>query len=84
MRDVCAFLGEDFDPAMLRMESEPRYDAQRSASGTGSPLSAEYVGCHRDALDHWARRFVGVVAHSEMRAFGYADAPSSVPSDRRP
>ena len=80
MRDVCAFLGEDFDPAMLRMESEPRYDAQRSASQTGSPLSAEYVGCHRDALDHWARRFVGVVAHPEMRAFGYADAPSSVRS----
>jgi hypothetical protein len=84
MREVCAFLGEDFDPAMLRMESEPRYDAQRLASQTGTPLSTEYVGCHRAALDGWARRFVGVVAHPEMRAFGYAAVPSFVRPGHRP
>lgn len=74
VRKVCAFLGEDFDPAMLRMESEDRYDERRSRSGTTVPLTSEYVGCHRDALGGWALRFVNVVAGPQMRAFGYTDA----------
>jgi hypothetical protein len=75
MRDVCAFLAEDFEPAMMRMESEPRYEPERLASPTGTPLTDAYVGCHRDVLDRWERGFVGVVAGSEMRAFGYTGLP---------
>jgi hypothetical protein len=74
VRDVCTFLGEQFEPAMLRMEAEPRYDAVRATSPDGLPISAAYVGCHRGRLDGWARRFVGTVAGPEMRVFGYVDA----------
>jgi hypothetical protein len=73
MRDVCSFLGERYEPEMLRMEGEARYDAARAASPDGLPISAAYVGCHRDQLDGWARRFVGTVARPEMRVFGYVD-----------
>ena len=78
-----AFLDEDFEPAMLRMESERRYDAERLASPTGSPLTDEYVGCHRDVLDRWARSFVGVVARPQMRALGYADVAVAIPEEAR-
>jgi hypothetical protein len=84
MRDVCAFLGEDFEPAMLRMENEPRYDAQRLASRTGTPLTTAYIGLHREALNRWSRRFVGVVARPEMKAFGYAPAVPTGRSEHRP
>jgi hypothetical protein len=76
MREVCAFLGETFESNMFRMESESRYDAERQASGNASPLTSAFVGCHRDALDGWTRRFVAVAAHREMRALGYTVVPA--------
>jgi hypothetical protein len=80
MRDVCAFLGEPFEPRMLRMESEARYDDARAASPAGLPITAAYVGCHRERLDGWARRFVGTVARPEMRTFGYVEPALTVRS----
>jgi hypothetical protein len=84
MREVCEFLGEAYEPAMLSMRSERRYEAERRESGTGSPLTDVYVGCHRDVLARWERSFVGVVARSEMRALGYAEDPSSMQAGLRP
>jgi Sulfotransferase family len=81
MRGICAFLDEDFEPALLRMENEPRYDVQRLASETGTPITTAYVGLHRDALDAWSRRFVGVVASAEMKAFGYTRVASAARSE---
>jgi Sulfotransferase family len=78
MREVCEFVGEQYEPAMLSMQSEPRYEEERLASRTGSPLTDAYVGCHRDVLARWERGFVGVVARSEMRAFGYSEDQSSM------
>jgi hypothetical protein len=83
-REVCEFLGEEYEPSMLRLESEPRYELQRLASENGSPLSAEYVGCHRDALASWARSFVEIIARSEMRTFGYGKIGSpTMPGTKR-
>jgi hypothetical protein len=72
MRDVCAFLGEHFEAAMLRMDGERRYESMRRASGTNSPITDEFVGCHRDDMDRCSRSFIEIVAHREMRRFGYS------------
>jgi len=76
IRNLCTFLHEKFEPAMLRMENEPRYDEARRASSVGIPLTTAYIGCHRDVLDRRSSAFVRLVARPEMRRLGYLNLPS--------
>lgn len=74
VRNVCAFIGERFDPAMLRMDGVRRYDGERARTADGSPISAEHVGRY-----HLVRRrdlaFIQAVAGARMQELGYVGAP---------
>lgn len=82
MRDVCAFLGEEFDPAIVRMENVPRYRQQHVAAGDDSPISAAYVGRYRETINRCDLAFIQAVAARRMVAFDYApDTVRIMPSE---
>jgi hypothetical protein len=88
MRGLCGFLGENYEPQMLRMKSEPRYRDQRLACGARTPLTTTYIGRHREVLDRRSAAFVRAVARSQMHALGYtgmlsSDLSSDLPDDER-
>jgi hypothetical protein len=76
LRLVCAFLQEDFDPAML----DP---AARSASGTvveaaapwqdrvATPIGTSRVGRYADVLNRRDRCLIAPVLERELETFGY-------------
>jgi hypothetical protein len=74
MREVCSFLGEDYDPAMLRVEAARRYDHDR-ARGGGSPISTSYMGRYRGRVSAADLAFIQRVAGRLMDDFGYALEP---------
>lgn len=74
MQEVCAFLGEDFEPAMLRLEAARRYDHERASDG-GSPISTDYVGRFRGRISLADLFFIQSVAGRQMSDFGFALAP---------
>ncbi len=74
-RELCAFLGEAFDPGMLRMDGVERYRAERAASGNGSPISAAFVGRYRTAVARPDLAFIQAAAEAEMHRAGYALDP---------
>jgi len=83
MRRVCAFLGEEFVPAMLRMDGVRRYDAVRAASPDGSPISTAYVGRFRSSLSPADVAFIQSLAGERMRALGYAPEPTRMTPGER-
>ncbi len=74
VRDLCAFLGEAFDPAMLRLEGVRRYDGERAASG-GDAISAAYVGRYGRLLDRRDVAFIQAATGRHLAEFGYALDP---------
>jgi Sulfotransferase family len=77
MREVCAFLAEDYEPAMLELEAARRYDPER-ARKSGSPISAAYIGRHRGRVSPADLAFIQSVAGRPMDDFGYAVEPLSL------
>lgn len=71
MRGICAFLGEEFDPAMLRMGDTPRYQQQRVAAGDGNVISATHVGRYRQTISRCDLAFIQAVAARRMSSFDY-------------
>ncbi|XYI01394.1 sulfotransferase family protein [Sorangium sp. So ce1128] len=73
---ICAFLGETFEPAMLRY-FETR-EARRSASlsmswrNTDRPIISDNIGKHRDELSAEEVLLVEAVARVPMERLGYA------------
>jgi hypothetical protein len=76
MRGVCAFLGEEFEPAMLRMDGVKRYDTVRAASESGSAVSTAFVGQHRSAVGGDDVEFIQSIATRLMLAFNYPPEPT--------
>ena len=74
MREVCAFLAEDFEPEMLRVEATRRYDHEPTSDG-GSPVSTAYVGRFRGRISPTDLAFIQSVARRPMDDFGYAREP---------
>jgi Sulfotransferase family len=75
MREVCAFLGEEYEPAMLRIDGVRRYDALRAASESGSPVSTAFVGRYRGSLSRADVAFIQSIAGQRMIAFDYRPDP---------
>jgi Sulfotransferase family len=75
MRAVCGFLGETFDPAIVRMEGAHRYDALRAASPDGIPVSTAYVGGYRGTIAPADLAFIQRAAATPMASLGYAADP---------
>lgn len=74
MREVCAFLGEDYEPAMLRVDAARRYDHER-AGDDASPISTAYLGRYRGRVSPVDLAFIQSVANRPMDDFGYALEP---------
>jgi hypothetical protein len=75
LRALCDFIGEDFEPAMLRMPNARRYDPQRARSSTGDPISSEYVGQYRARLARHEIAYLQAIASREMRSLEYTLDP---------
>jgi Sulfotransferase family len=71
MREVCSFLGEDYEPEMLQLVATRRYDDERAQDG-GSPVSRAYVGHYRGRISPADVAFIQSVAGRPMDDFGYA------------
>lgn len=90
LRDVCAFLGEAFDPAMLTMSGAPERRARllsraRAVSGTTAvsgptPLSDEFIGAYREHLSTPDIAFLQLVLGRQMQRFGYTADPTLMPT----
>jgi len=77
LREVCAFLDEEYTPAMLTMEGAPRF-RDKLGSGSGSepsPLSPAFIGRFRQAIPKREIAFMQAYAGREMVAYGYALEP---------
>jgi len=75
MRRICAFVGEVFEPAMLRMQNVRRYDAERATSSDGTPISTAHVGRYRGRLGRRDLAFIQAVAGRQMLALDYRPDP---------
>jgi hypothetical protein len=74
LRDLCAFIGEDFDPAMLGMDGAPAVrDGGNSSYGrlADGAISTSSIGRFAQILTPRQIAFLQRATRSEMRAFGY-------------
>jgi len=76
LREVCDFVGERFEPAMLSMDGHAKHrrllagESERAA-GT-SLLSRDFIGGSRDRIPKAELAFLQLVAGRRMRTYGYA------------
>jgi O-antigen/teichoic acid export membrane protein len=83
LRDVCAFVGESFEPSMLEMAGAPSRRerllqqagrerlVQAAQSSPGALLSSDFVGRYRQALRPGQLAFIQLHAGRLMRSHGY-------------
>jgi hypothetical protein len=83
LREICAFLGEDFVPEMLHMQGA---EAFRDEGGNSSfeqhepgTISARSIGRYRKYLKPQAIAFIQQVAGQEMLAYAYSLDPIDLP-----
>lgn len=75
LRALCAFLGEAFEPAMLRLDGVRRYDRERAEAADGTPISTAHVGRYRERMSRPDLAFIQAVAGGEMVRQGYPPDP---------
>jgi Sulfotransferase family len=74
LREVCAFVGERYEPAMLRLDAARRYDPERTGAD-GCPISAAYVGRHRGRVGAADLALIQGIAGRAMAELGFALDP---------
>ncbi len=76
VRDVCGFIGVEFDEEMLRMSNGGRFSEKGGNSSYGTRhdgvVSSSSVGRYRSVLTADQVAFVQLLASREMMRFGYA------------
>jgi hypothetical protein len=87
LRDICAFIGEPYDPRMLAMEGASDF---RDAGGNSSyaphaagTISTSSIGRYRAVLAPADIAFIQDQAATEMRRHGYASEPVPMTSRAR-
>lgn len=70
LRDICHFLGEAYEPAMLTLEEVPRFQKAHRMPGT-SPLSAAFIGRYQQSLSPFEVAFIERFAGALMQQYGY-------------
>jgi hypothetical protein len=79
LRQVCAFLGEEYVPDMLTMDGSPlQRDKLARTAGRApgqSPLSIDFIGGFRQSLSPGDIAFIQQVAGKKMVEYGYALDP---------
>ena len=75
LREICAFLDEEFVPAMLTMEGAPGYRAKGEHPASGGAdqgaISTAYIGRFRTAIPPREIMFMQHYAGHEMAAYDY-------------
>lgn len=79
IRDVCAFLGEEYYPEILGMPGAPEHRDKliRRSNGDSehSPLSPQYIGIYRQQVPVHEIAFMQDIARRSLQQFGYAREP---------
>jgi hypothetical protein len=79
LREVCAFLGEEFSPEMLALAGTPGYRSKAASAAPGevgdNAITAAFVGRYRAAIPAREIAFMQAFAGREMVSFGYELAP---------
>ncbi len=79
MREVCAFLDEEFMPAMLMMEGAPGYRDKSGNRSNGEteqiPISTAYIGRFRQVMSKREIAFMQAYAGRDMLAYDYQLEP---------
>jgi hypothetical protein len=81
LREVCAFLGEPYEPSMLDLGAVPTYRSRLLASidslppearpAPGSVISPAFIGAYRDVVTPQEVAFMQARAGIEMTSLGY-------------
>lgn len=74
LKQVCDFLGEKYDPAMLdfhKTEIAHARGATRDHKPLGSPVSTEYIDIYKELLSVREQRIFAAVASAAMQQAGY-------------
>lgn len=86
MRRVCAFIGEDYVPAMLQMGGVPSHREGSNSSfgdvGAGT-ISTAAVGRYRQVLDPHEVAVIQSLAGRHLTAAGYTPDPVPLPASER-
>ena len=79
LQEICAFIGEDYSPAMLTMEGSGRYleKGGNSSYGEREPgvISTDSIGRFRQVLSKGEIAFVQLHARRDMVVFDYQPEP---------
>ncbi len=79
LQDICAFLGEEYTPAMLTMQGAPNFRAKvmRGEYGNTGPglIAQNFIGRYRKSLANDEIVFMQFIAEYQMRAHGYKFDP---------
>jgi hypothetical protein len=75
MREICAFIGEDYAPSILAMQGATRFRDQGSNSSYGARaagvISTDSIGRYRSVLSQRQIAFIQTVAGRAMQSMGY-------------
>jgi len=84
LKQMCDFLGEDFDPRHLHhheSESAKGWAKDPTHAAAGKPITTEFVGMYKHRLPDQDRDAIEAIIGPELRQAGYpvADAPVAMP-----
>jgi hypothetical protein len=69
---LCAFVGESFEPAMMDLPDAPTYRAKLAAGANGVPrITADHIGDYRGRIPPHELAFMQGQLGSRMRRYGY-------------
>ena len=73
MKEICQFIGETYNPEMLKMSDVPRFSGQQTQEEdlALSPLSTAYIGQFQEKLTGFEIAFIEHFSHRLMQHFGY-------------
>lgn len=76
VRELCAFVGEEFEPAMLEIPDAPTYRAKLLAGGDGGRLiTPSHIGDYRGRVPAHDLAFMQQQLRTRMRRLGYEADP---------
>lgn len=80
LRDLCEFLDEAYEPAMLSMEAAPTHRARMEAGldnarARVTPVSDDFIGLFRGRIPERELAFMQLCAGRSMRMYGYPPEP---------
>jgi hypothetical protein len=87
LREICAFIGEEYAPEMLTMRGAKSFREQGSNSSYGQrkpgAISTDSIGRFRQVLSARQITFIQTLASEEMLAFDYQPDPIQLPFKER-